>query len=81
MSRLSAAQQEVAEVVASADPRRIAELRPSDAARERAWELVAKSKAGTLTAEERTELDGFMQLEHTMRLAKARARLLLQQAE
>jgi hypothetical protein len=39
-----------------------------------AWAaLVAREKAVGLTADERSELDHYLQLEHIMRLAKARA--------
>jgi len=49
-------------------------LRPSKATRERVADLVACSKAENLTAEEAFELEHYLQLEHIMRLAKARAK-------
>ena len=48
-------------------------LRPSDAAKARVSDLLAKEKAGQLAADERAELDHFLHVEHVMRLAKARA--------
>lgn len=42
-------------------------------------DLLAREKAGTLTAQETAELDRYMQLEHLVRLAKARAHLYLQE--
>lgn len=37
-------------------------------------ELLARQEAGTLSADESSELAVFLQLEHVMRLAEARAR-------
>ena len=55
-------------------PRAMAEYRPSDAARERVAELLAREKTAGLTPEESSELQSYLHLEHLMRLAKARAR-------
>ncbi len=52
----------------------VASFRPSDALNERAEMLVQREKRGELTADEKTELDHYLELEHIMRLAKARAR-------
>jgi uncharacterized protein YnzC (UPF0291/DUF896 family) len=49
-------------------------LRPTEAEKARVAELVHREKTGELTAEETSELDGYLRLEHTMRLAKARSR-------
>lgn len=49
-------------------------FKPSDATRERFWGLVESEKAGEITPDEKSELDHYMQAEHIMRLAKARAR-------
>jgi hypothetical protein len=51
-------------------------FRPSDEARARVADLVAREKAGALAPDERAELDHFLHVEHLMRLAKARARQL-----
>jgi hypothetical protein len=53
---------------------RIAAFRPSDAARKRVLELIQRQKAGELQPQEASELDDYLQLEHLMRLIKARAR-------
>ena len=37
-------------------------------------DLVAREKAGALSRDESSELDHFLEIEHLMRLAKARAR-------
>jgi hypothetical protein len=56
----------------------ILEFKPSEKAKSRVWELVAREKQGTLTPEERSELDHYAQVEHIMRLVKAQARRRLQ---
>jgi hypothetical protein len=55
-------------------PEAVVAFRPSDAARRRVEDLVERSKEGQISAEERSELDYYLQLEHIMILAKARAR-------
>ena len=52
----------------------ILEFKPSEEARARVWDLVAREKVGTLTDEEKNELDHYAQIEHFMRLVKAQAR-------
>jgi hypothetical protein len=47
---------------------------PSDNARDRVWELIDREKSGTLSEDEKYELDHYAQMEHLMRLVKARAR-------
>ncbi len=58
-------------------PEAVAAFRPSEAARARVSELLAREKAEGLNTEEKSELDHYAQLEHLMRLAKARARQFL----
>jgi hypothetical protein len=52
----------------------VATFQPSEATREHVADLVAREKATGLSAEEASELDHYVHLEHVMRLAKARAR-------
>ena len=52
----------------------VAAFRPSETSRQRVVELLAREKTTGLTAEEKSEFDHYVQLEHLMRLAKARAR-------
>ena len=61
-------------IAAGATSEAVAAFRPSDEVRARVADLIEREKVGTLSAEEGSELDHFMQLEHVMRLAKARAR-------
>ena len=52
----------------------VAAFQPSESVRDRAWYLVARKKAGSLTPDEESELLHFQQLEHILRMAKVRAR-------
>jgi len=56
------------------------DFKPSEEARNRGWELIAREKEGTLTEEEQNELEHYAQVEHLMRLVKAQARKRLKQA-
>ncbi|UYZ61665.1 hypothetical protein [Hymenobacter weizhouensis] len=58
-------------------PAALVAYRPSEAVRERVAELVSKEKTEGLTANEAEELTHYLQLEHLLRLAKARARTKL----
>lgn len=50
------AYEEVVEFIAAREPREVIEFKPSDAARQRAWELIGKEKAGKISSDEKTEL-------------------------
>lgn len=58
-------------------PEAIIAFKPSEALDERLHELLDKNSEGTLTSEERAELDHFMQMNHLLILLKAKARLKL----
>ena len=58
----------------------VLDFKPSEEARNRVWELIAREKEGTLTEEEQNELEHYAQVEHLMRLVKAQARKRLKQA-
>jgi hypothetical protein len=58
-------------------PQAVADYRPSAEAQQRVAELIALEKEGALSPEEKAELDHFMDLEHILRVAKARARQIL----
>ncbi len=69
------ANQEVIEFIAGGTtPQNVVEFRPSEAAKARVESLIKQGKSGGLTDEEKSELEHHTQLEHLMRLAKARAR-------
>ncbi len=57
-------------------PEAIMTFRPSDSVQQRAYELVDRKRAGSLTPEEESELSHFLQLEHLVRMAKIRARMI-----
>lgn len=61
-------------IAAGSTPGRVAAFRPSDAARARVAELVVRAREHALSDEETSELQHYLELEHLMRLAKARAR-------
>lgn len=64
-------------IAAGSASRDVAAFRPSEQARQRVEDLVRREKEGGLPADEASELSHFLELEHLMRLAKARARLYL----
>jgi hypothetical protein len=69
---------EIIEFIASGTtPQAVADYRPSPEAQQRIAELITREKEGGLSAEEKSELDHFMDLEHILRVAKARARQIL----
>ncbi|HEX8241989.1 MAG TPA: hypothetical protein VF541_00790 [Longimicrobium sp.] len=55
-------------------PAKLIAFRPSEATRRRVADLVQREKAEGLSRDESSELDHFLEIEHLMRLAKARAR-------
>ena len=68
---------EMIHFIATESPSRVIAFRPSDATRARVAGLVAREKSATLTPEEASELAHYLELEHIMRLAKARAKKVL----
>ena len=61
-------------IAAGSKPSDVATFQPSAEARQRVGDLIAREKTAGLSADESAELDHYLQLEHIMRLAKARAR-------
>lgn len=61
-------------IAAGATPQGVVDFRPSDVTKARVAELIGLQKAASLSAEETAELNQYLQIEHLMRLAKARAR-------
>jgi hypothetical protein len=64
-------------VARGSTPEEVANFRPSPEAQKRVAELLDKQRESQLTAEETSELDGFVQIEHILGLAKAKAQLIL----
>jgi hypothetical protein len=78
--RTAKAYEEIIEFIAAGtSPSNLVAFRPSEEARERVLHLIQQEKAEGLSSEEKSELEHYMQLEHLMRLAKARARQHLKQ--
>ncbi len=61
-------------IAAGTTPDDVIVYQPSDATKQRVEELIYQEKSTGISTEEKLELDHYMQLEHIMRLAKARAR-------
>lgn len=77
MSQMRAYEEVVDFIAAGTSPQNVAAFRPSQATRRRVAELVAREKTSGLTPDEASELGHYLQLEHLMRLAKARAQQYL----
>ena len=68
------AYEEIVEFIAGGtQPETVAAFRASDETRNRVAQLIDLEKQGTLTPEDASELEHYLQIEHLMRLAKARA--------
>ncbi|MFO0802060.1 MAG: hypothetical protein U0791_02905 [Gemmataceae bacterium] len=59
-------------------PQSVIDFRPSDATKSHVADLLRRNKSESLSADETAELNHYLQIEHLMRLAKARARQRLQ---
>lgn len=64
-------------IASGTTPQSVASYCPSPESKDRVADLIAREKASELTAEEHSELDHYLQIEHLMRLAKAKARKLV----
>ncbi|MEO7145774.1 MAG: hypothetical protein ABI165_19950 [Bryobacteraceae bacterium] len=58
-------------------PQTVAHFLPSPEARRRVSDLIERETENGLSAEEKAELDHFLELEHILRMAKAKARQIL----
>lgn len=74
MNTVKAYQEVVDFIAAGTTPRNVITFRPSEESQERVADLIYREKTGKLLSGEKSELDHYMQIEHLMRLAKARAR-------
>jgi hypothetical protein len=68
-------------IAAGTTPQSVADFRPSPEAQQRLSDLIELEKAGGLSPEEKAEVDHFIELEHILRMAKARARQIVSRAE
>ena len=69
--------EELVQFIASLSPREVVDFKPSESARQHVWDLIERQKSAPLHSDEKAELDHYLEIEHLMRLAKARARELL----
>ncbi len=77
----TSADQEIVDfIVSGATPAAVIAFHPSEEASLRLEDLIEREKEGLLSAEEKAELDHCFHLEHLMRMAKAKARLIASSA-
>lgn len=70
--------QEIVDFIASGtSPESVLTFSPSEEVKQQVADLIHKEKTIGLSSEESSELNHYLQLEHIMRLAKARARYFL----
>lgn len=64
-------------IASGTTPEAVVQYRPSAQAQQRLEELLAAAEDGQLTPEQQAELNHFLELEHILRMAKARALQIL----
>ena len=77
MSATKAYEEVIDFIAAGTTPDNVVTFQPSEETKERVRHLIEQEKSVKLSPEEKSELDHYIQLEHIMRLAKARARRYL----
>jgi hypothetical protein len=78
MSTVSPAYLEIIDFIAAGTtPEAVSQFRPSPEAQRRISDLLEREKECGLQPEEKAELDHFLELEHILRMAKAKARQIL----
>jgi hypothetical protein len=65
-------------IAAGSTPQSVIDFKPSDETKAHVADLIRRQKSECLSADETAELNHYLQIEHLMRLAKARARERLQ---
>ena len=78
MNTVKAYEEVVDFIAAGTTPQNMILFRPSEALQARVEDLLEGEKDGELSSVEKSELDHYLQIEHLMRLVKARARDFLQ---
>jgi hypothetical protein len=66
-------------IAAGTTPKTLVDFRPSEATKKHVADLIQREKTTELSPEETAELRHYLEMEHLMRLAKARARTHLRQ--
>lgn len=78
MSTVSPAYLEIIDFIAAGTtPEAVSQFRPSPEAQRRISDLLEREKECGFQPEEKAELDHFLELEHILRMAKAKARQIL----
>jgi hypothetical protein len=78
MSTASPAYLEIIDFIAAGTtPETVMNYHPSGDAKHRVAELLELDRQGTLSSEDKAELNHFVELEHILRMAKAKARIIL----
>ena len=78
MSVASSAYLEIIDFIAGGTtPESVVDFRPSLEVQLRVAELIEREKGSGLSTEEKAELDHFLELEHILRMAKAKARQII----
>ena len=73
---------EIIEFIATGTtPEAVARFQPSPEAQQRVAGLIEREKEGSLSPQDRAELDDFMELEHILRMAKGKARQILSHSQ
>ena len=76
----STAYDEIIDFIATGtSPDKVIAFRPSEKMQSQVSALLFKEKNSTLTSDEKKELDNYSVIEHLMRMAKAKAFLILNQ--
>jgi hypothetical protein len=73
MTMIRAYEEIVDFIAAGTSPQSVAAFEASEATKERVADLIHREKIAVLSPEETAELNHYLELEHLMRLAKARA--------
>lgn len=73
MSTVRAYEEIIEFIAAGTSPNSVIAYQPSQSAKDRVAGLISREKIDGLAPDEKTELDHYLQIEHIMRLAKARA--------
>jgi hypothetical protein len=68
-------------IAAGTTPEDVANFHPSSQSQRRIADLLESEREQCLSPEERSELDHFIELEHILRLAKAKARQILSRGQ
>ena len=77
MSATKAYEEVIDFIAGGTTPDNVVSFQPSEETKERVRYLIEQEKSAELAPDEKSELDHYMQIEHIMRLAKARARRYL----